>query len=168
MAKKNYPLVRIDQDNIIELENCFIEIFQVESKNIFTLQETSKNIKLESFNKLINTFKDDIKILIVNTPFNTLDEQEHIHSQIRNCTNDLYLSFLNDKLNDLMKLDEEREETKYFIMLFDSSKEKLLKKIDKFKRVFKISFFYLSSSEKEQLLYKLSNKNYQCKECILC
>lgn len=153
------PFIKMD-DNYIKMKHGYLEMIQIESKNIFSRSESIISLEINKFNKFLKAYPDDFKIIIMNYPVNTEKQQQYIQDKIENCKNKLHLSFLEDKLQELKSVQATKTNIEYYIFIFGDDKEKLNQNIDSFKRLFKsASFFIIDKAKKQDILFKLNNMN---------
>ena len=79
----------------------FMEIVQVTSKDIYSLNEGDKDSDIFSVTYMYQAYISDMKIVPLHTPVNLEIQKNKILKDIRNCKRKQYLPFLEKKLLEL-------------------------------------------------------------------
>ena len=105
----------------------FMDIVQIVSKDIVNASEDEKDFdiaKLTKFNKL--EF-EDYKIISLNFPCNTMEQQEFLKIKIERTSNRKYLKYLEESLYELQWIQEKRSKREYYYMIFSDTVEGIKK-----------------------------------------
>ncbi len=153
------PFVKIE--DYIYLKNGCLEILEVEGKDIFSLQEEEVKDNIFSFQTFLRSYSSDFKLVVMDFPVDTTSQQSYIEYKIKTCTNKFYVDFLNDRLNELKRLEATTMNTEYYIFIFAKDKSSLNDSVVSFKRLFSAvgEIYHIENLKKEKILYKLNNMN---------
>ena len=153
------PFVKMD--DYIHLKNGCLQVFEIESKDIFSMSESQVNSSIFDFQIFLRAYSSDFKLVVMDFPVNTKNQQEFIEYKLMNCKNELYAKFLIDRLDELRDLESNSRNTEYFVFIFGKDEVSLKENIASFNRLFKnVSNVYdVEYNKKEKIIYRLNNMN---------
>lgn len=155
------PLLRIENyEGYIVLKDNYLEVLQIESKDILSLSENGVNTNIYNFQTFLRSYQSDFKLVVMDFPVDTSSQQRYIEYKMKTCKNESYKEFLKDRLKELKEIGNETD-VEYYIFIFGKTKESLKDKIDSFKELFfDIADIHDLDKEKRiKILYKLNNLN---------
>ncbi len=156
------PIIDIVEYDFFEMRNGeYMEIVQVTSKDIYSLNENDKDNDIFSLAYLFQAYIPDIKLIPLHTPVNLELQKNNIIRNIRKCKEPAYIPFLEKKLAELEFIEEHRTNKEYFFYLYADSIKNLLERKSQFKKLFGRSnpIIELELDKKLNVLYQLSNLN---------
>lgn len=160
-TKELLEFIDVDDDESFIMKNGYLDIFQIESKDIYSFSETETKMHIYNFISFLRNYIEDFKIISMNFPVNTVKQQQYIRKKINDCKNEVYFKFLNEKLNELIFLDEHRQNREFYIMIFaneKSNKEDVTRTLLRNQNV-AIQFKTLDIEKKLKILFKMNNPN---------
>lgn len=148
-------------DTWIETKNGAMDMYQIESRDIYSLSEGEAKRVIYELTKFFRVYQFDFKLVSMSFPSNTTKQQQYIEQKIRNATNPIYLPFLNKKLEELLYLEAHRMNQEYYLILFADSEEMLNDQKKTVKRMLHLAMpvHELTKEKKQKILYKLTNQN---------
>jgi len=157
------PYVDITANGYIELSDDagFLEIVQLTSKDIFSLNEEDKNKNIYTLAYFFQWYLDDLKIIPLNFPVDTSVQQQHIMRKMENSTKREYLPHLQERLEELQFIEQERTNREYFMLIFGEDELTLQRKTKHVERLLHLVLpvIHLEEEKKISILYKLFNLN---------
>lgn len=140
------PILDIE-DNFIKTTYGYTNIFQIESKDVYSLNRDEIERHIHDFSNFLKFYQDDMKIVCMQFPVNTLQQQENIQKKMSTTKNNMYLRFLDKRLRELQFLEEHRYNKEYFLFIYSKD--------------------YKSMSEKEDLIFRISNDSIKVRKIDL-
>ena len=134
-----FPIVDYEE-SFFKTTYGYMNIYQIQSKEVFSLNETEQEKHICDFANFLRIYSDDIKIICMQFPVNTYLQQENIRKKLKTATHPKHKYFLNKRLNELIFLEKHRYNKEFFLKVFARD----LKDME----------------EKEHLLLRLSNDNF--------
>lgn len=110
--------VDVDDDDSIIMKNGYLDIFQIDSKDIYSLTDVETTMNIYNFIAFLRSYSFDIKLITMNFPVNTLKQQEFIKKKIKECDNKKYYYELIEELEQLVYLESTRQNREFYIMIF--------------------------------------------------
>ena len=110
--------VDVDDDDSIIVKNGYLDIFQIDSKDIYSLTDVETTMNIYNFIAFLRSYPFDIKLITMNFPVNTLKQQEFIKKKIKECDNKKYYYELIEELEQLVYLETTRQNREFYIMIF--------------------------------------------------
>lgn len=160
-TKEILEFIDVADDESFIMKNGYLDIFQIESKDIYSFSENETKMHIYNFISFLRNYVEDFKLISMNFPVNTVKQQQYIRSKINNCENEVYFKFLNEKLNELIFLDEHRQNREFYIMIFaneKSNKEDVTRSLLRNQNI-AIQFKSLDIEKKLKILFKMNNPN---------
>lgn len=160
-TKDLLEFVDIDNEDRIITKTGIINLFQIQSKDIYSFSESDRNIHIFNFVHFIRGAEDDLKIIVMNFPVSTKVQQDNIIKNINKTNNEIYKTFLTEKLEELQSLEENRYNKEFYLMTFykldDDADEKDGKLEARRNRGMNLS--KMNVEKKIRILHKLNNMN---------
>lgn len=155
------PFIDIEEDNTFITKNGYIDIFQIETKDLNSLNDDEANRHMFEFSNFLRNYIDDMKIISMTFPVNTQIQQQHIQKKIESTNNYIYKEFLYKKLNELIIIEEKRKNREFYLMLFyddeNTKREREMQLLRLVSSNIKISA--LDLDKKLRIIFKLNNQN---------
>ena len=155
------PFLEIAEDNTFKTKNGYIDIFQIGTKDLNSLNNDDAHRHIRDFTNFLRNYVDDMKIISMTFPVNTQVQQEHILKNIEMTDNIIYRNFLNKRLDQLIAIEEKRKNKEFYLMVFYED--------EKIKRERELQLLRLTSSaiklssldldKKLKIIFKLNNQN---------
>lgn len=172
MIEKNnrdlLPHIHYDSENhcFVDSSNnhCF-DFIRICSKDLVNASEDEISYDQNRFTKLYKIYADDIKIIAMNFPCSTINQQQYIKKKINGTKNQKRIYWLKKRLAELEWLEKNRTTREYYFMIlangldtFLADKNHLFSCLHTGKNgmVEEVTF-----NEKVQILFKMNNKSSQ-------
>ncbi|MFF2241736.1 hypothetical protein ACQUW6_32565 [Bacillus thuringiensis] len=155
-------IVDMTEDGIFELKNEeFLEILQVEGDDMFSKNSDEQAFVIFSHAYFYQAYKQSIKLVFLNFPCQTTEQQRYIEKKIKECTSPLYERILNQKLKELQFLEWGRTNREAFLFIYGETELIVKERVDAAKRYIKRSTELLEVDEEKklELMFKLFNQN---------
>lgn len=151
----------VDEDAYI-LDKGYMDILMIRSKDLTSANEDEVEYDCLKFAKLYKVYGDDLKLISMNFPCNTLKQQEYFRAKMEKAGNEVFKAWCKKKLDELIYL-EKTTSREFYLMFFS-------KNIEEHKKNLATIFSTLGSGrdgligridaeKKHKILYKLNNKN---------
>ena len=161
VASDLLPFLNIADDGSIQTKYGYMEIYQICTKDLNSLTVDEVNMHIGELTTFLRGYSDDIKIICMSYPVNTEVQQKHLSNKIQNTDNEIYIKFLNKKLERLKLLEKLRTNKEFYLVLyFKNERDKREKEIyiqRKANRAMGIE--PIDIDKKVKILYKLNNQN---------
>lgn len=157
-----FPIIDIAEHDYFELRNGeYMEIVQITSKDIYSLNESDKDNDIFSLAYLYQAYIPDLKIVPLHTPVNLELQKNKIIKNIRSCKKPQYLSFLEKKLSELEFIEEHRTNKDFFFFLYGENPKILSERKSQIRKLLIQSnqMIELDLEKKINVLFQLSNLN---------
>lgn len=153
--------VDVDDDDSIILKNGYLDIFQIDSKDIYSLTDVETTMNIYNFIAFLRSYPFDIKLITMNFPVNTLKQQEFIKKKIKECDNKKYYYELIEELEQLVYLESTRQNREFYIMIFikDTEEKESIKRTLFRSQNIAVQLIPLTVEKKLKILFKLNNPN---------
>ncbi|MGL5642902.1 MAG: hypothetical protein ACRDDM_11560, partial [Paraclostridium sp.] len=127
----------------------------------YSLNEGEKERHICDFSNFLKFYVDDIKIICMQFPVNTYLQQENIHKKLRKTSNPMYTHFLNQRLRELVFLEQHRYNKEFFIQIFAKDLKGIQEKENLLFRLSNetININDIDYEKRIKILFKLSNQN---------
>lgn len=162
------PIVDMTANGYFELRDGhgYMEILQLTSKDIYSLNEDDKNHDIYSFAFFLQSYLDDFKIVPLNFPVDTSMQQRFIQRKIERAKNPIYIPFLQKKLQELQYIESNRTNREYYLFVYADNEYTLISKVNQIERLLQrtLPIIRLSEDKKINILYKLFNLNSKNKK----
>lgn len=153
--------VDVDDDDSIIMKNGYLDIFQIDSKDIYSLTDVETTMNIYNFIAFLRSYPFDIKLITMNFPVNTLKQQEFIKKKIKECDNKKYYYELIEELEQLVYLETTRQNREFYIMIFikDTEEKESIKRTLFRSQNIAVQLIPLTVEKKLKILFKLNNPN---------
>ena len=153
--------VDVDDDDSIIMKNGYLDIFQIDSKDIYSLTDVETTMNIYNFIAFLRSYPFDIKLITMNFPVNTLKQQEFIKKKIKECDNEKYYYELIEELEQLVYLESTRQNREFYIMIFikDTEEKESIKRTLFRSQNIAVQLIPLTVEKKLKILFKLNNPN---------
>jgi len=160
-TKDLLPFKDVDDDDSIITQIGYIDIFQIDSKDIYSLNEIERKMHIYSFVSFLRGYVYDFKLITMKFPVNTLKQQRFLEKKLKECDNEIYANFLKEKLEQLIFLEENRQNKEFYIMIFikDTDNKEEVKGLLLRNQNMAIQLKPLDVEKKLKILFKLNNPN---------
>ena len=160
-TKELLPFIDVDDDDSIITKKGYIDIFQIDSKDIYSLNEIERKMHIYNFVSFLRGYVYDCKLISMKFPVNTLKQQRFLEKKIKECNNEIYNNLLKEKLEQLIFLEENRQNKEFFIMIFikDTDNKEEIKGLLLRNQNIAIQLKPLDIEKKLKILFKLNNPN---------
>ncbi|CAH2463069.1 MULTISPECIES: hypothetical protein [Bacillus] len=155
-------IIDMTEDGIFELKNEeFLEILQVEGDDMFSKNSDEQAFVIFSHAYFYQAYKQSIKLVFLNFPCQTTEQQRYMEKKIKECTSPLYERILNQKLKELQFLEWGRTNREAFLFIYGETELIVKERVDAAKRYIKRSTELLEVDEEKklELMFKLFNQN---------
>ena len=156
------PIIDIAEFDYLEMRNGeYMEIIQVTSKDIYSLNESDKDNDIFSLSYLFQAYIPDMKLVPLNTPVNLELKKNSVIRNIRKCPIPSHIPLLETKLSELEFIEENRTNKEYFFFIYGDSVRNLQENKMQLKKLLGRSnpIIELDLQKKINVLYQLSNLN---------
>ena len=160
-TKELLGFVDVDDDDSIIMKNGYLDIFQIDSKDIYSLTDVETTMNIYNFIAFLRSYPFDIKLITMNFPVNTLKQQEFIKKKIKECDNEKYYYELIEELEQLVYLESTRQNREFYIMIFikDTEEKDSIKRTLFRSQNIAVQLIPLTVEKKLKILFKLNNPN---------
>lgn len=160
-TKELIPYRRIEENAIHMEDGYYLDIMQIQTRDIYAMNETDLNILMLSETKMLRSYTETYKELALNFPANMEKQRQYWLKKKEETTNPLFLTYINRKLFEFDFIESERTNKEFFIFIYGKSLEELEKNKSLMVRARQNSFplLPLSSEKKEDVLFMLNNQN---------
>ncbi|WP_240458784.1 hypothetical protein [Virgibacillus sp. Bac330] len=154
------PFLQIQED-VIYLKEGVMDILQIETSDLQSLNDTDLNILLLAQTRFLRSYFYDYKEVALNFPANTERQKRYWLKKRKKTTDPLRLRFIDRKLFEFDFLEKERTNREFFLFLYADNKQQLDERKDVVIRGMKQSFPIkkISQEKKEDILFLLNNQN---------
>lgn len=155
------PIIDYQNDCFILKNGTLMDMLQITCKDLVNASEDEREYDILCYSKFYKTFGDDVKIIALNFPTNTKAQQEYIQHKIANTTNPVFIRHLENKLRELVYIEEHRTNREYYLIIFSSSIEEYRENINVLKRSLGNEDLIeeMSKEKKIQIISKICNQN---------
>lgn len=144
-----------------------MDLFQVRTKDLINASDDEVEYDCMKFAKFYKTYADDIKIISLNYPCSTAKQQEYLRKKLESTNNPNKRYWLNRKLEEEVWIEENKSTREFYLMCFEQSEENMDKNRRKIISTLQTGtdglIIQMPFEKKEQILYKLNNKNAMLK-----
>lgn len=160
-TKELLGFIDVDDDDSIIMKNGYLDIFQIDSKDIYSLTDVETTMNIYNFIAFLRSYPFDIKLITMNFPVNTLKQQEFIKKKIKECDNEKYYYELIEELEQLVYLESTRQNREFYIMIFikDTEEKESIKRTLFRSQNIAVQLIPLDLEKKLKILFKLNNPN---------
>lgn len=156
------PIIDVTDTDFFEMRNGeLLEILQITSKDIYSLNESDKDHDIYALAHFFQVYLPAVKFVPLNTPVNLEIPKKNIMRDIRRNQNPYFLPHLEKKLRDLEFLENNRTDREYFLFIYGNDERALLENRAHAKKLMARSnpIIELTLEKKISILYQLANLN---------
>lgn len=139
-----------------------MDFMQVQSKDLNSASSDEVEYDILKFCKVYRLYEDDIKLVVMNFPCNTKEQQAFLKRKKDQTTNPVFRKYLGRQIEELAWLEKNRTTREYYFMLFADSVEDLEENKRTLKAVLHTGkdglLSEITDQKKHQILYRLNNK----------
>lgn len=160
-VKDKMEILDVTDDDFMKTKNGFLNIYQIKGKDVDGGSDLEQETIIKNFMRFLRIYVYDLKLIMMNFPINTSEQQEFILNKIKNTENELYKKFLYEKLEELVELEKEKTNIEYYIMNFIDKNEISSEKVRTLMRSRNrdCNLMPMTLEKKLRILYKLNNLN---------
>lgn len=159
----------IDVQGYDKGNNCYrmkdgscMNLIQITSKDLVNSSDDEVEYDCLRFARLYKLYAEDIKIITMNFPCDTTEQQYYIEHKMQKQANPVYKNFLQRKLDELVWLGKHDTTREYYYMIFakdiDEMEKSVLLLTNTLGRGKNGLLMNLSEEKKRQILFRLANK----------
>lgn len=154
-------ILDVTDDEFFKTKSGYLNIYQIKGKDVDGLSEFEEENIIKNFMRFLRIYIYDLKIIMMNFPINTTEQQEYILRKIKKSDKELYKKFLYEKLDELVDLEKNKTNIEYYIMIFIDKEESSLDKVRTLMRSRNkdCNLLPLTLEKKLRIVYKLNNLN---------
>lgn len=159
-TKDNISIVALSEYGYFKTKAGYMDLFQIESIDIKSMNEVEYNTLILSFTKLLKSYTDDMKIISMNYPSDTSRQQQYLNKIISNCNNENHMRFLEHRLRQLKTIEEKRTNREFFLMIFGrDDKEMINNRYIALTSSRELQVYEIDIDKKIKIIRKLNNMN---------
>lgn len=140
----------------------YMNIIQITSKDLVNSSDDEVEYDCLRFARLYKLYAEDIKIITMNFPCDTSEQQHYIEHKMQKQANPVYKNFLQRKLDELVWLGKHDTTREYYYMIFAKDAEEMEKNTlllnNTLGRGKTGLLSAISEEKKRQILFRLANK----------
>lgn len=155
------PIIAYDKTyQCFRLKQGYMNMVEIRTKDIVNASEDEIEYdiaKLTKFNKLEY---ESYKIISLNFPCNTLDQQEYVEYKIKQCRNENYKKFLQNSLYELQWVQKNKSKREFYMMYFSDTLDGIKSMDANMKVALNLNekmLMDMSQEKKEKILFHLMN-----------
>lgn len=156
------PVVDMTEDDFFELKNGeFLEILQLESKDIYSLNESDLEQDIYYLDVFFSTIVSDIKIVPLNVPLNLEKQKDNMYRCLHRAKQKAYKEVIQKRIDELEKLEKTRTNREYFIFFYAASEKRLREITNQAYSILQMTnpLLDISREKKLNILFQLNNMN---------
>ena len=153
------PIKDIENDYFILSDNSIIDVFQIKTKNLSSASEDEIEFDIMQFSRLYKVYGDDLKIVSLNFPTNTKEQQNYVLHKINSTNNTIYKMHLQEKLSQLVWIEKNMTDREYYLFIFSNDNLKHKDNIATLEKCIENHLKKIDIQKKKQILYQINNKN---------
>lgn len=154
------PFLDIDDNEAFKTKNGFMDIYQISSYDISSMNIYETKNGILSFAKLLRVYKKNMKIVSMNFPTNTQIQKDYIKRKISKCKDQYRCEELKKEFQKLEAIERLRSDREYYIFIFAKDEEDLNNKRNSILKAGKnLGVNSVDIEKKIKIIYKLNNMN---------
>ena len=157
-----FPIIDIIEDkSIFKTTYGYMNILQVESKDVYSLNMDEVNSHVLDLTSFLRAYQDDIKVVCMQFPVNTYNQQQNIINKLEDCNNINHKYFLEKRLKELQFLEEYRQNKEFYLFFFAENEKAIFERENLLLRLSSDSMQLkkINNEKKINILFKLNNQN---------
>lgn len=144
-------------------DGTYMNLLQINSKDLINSSADEVEYDCMKFAKLYKLYENNLKLVVLNFPCDTKEQQAYIQRKINATNNQMYQKFLQQKYDELVWLAKNNTTREYYYMVFARSGEEMQKEILTLKSTLHLGndglLLEIPEEKKHRILYRLYNKN---------
>ncbi len=160
MIPELIPLLDIEENGAFKTKEGFMDIYQINSYDISSMNMYEAKSGILSFTKLLRMYKKNLKIGSMNFPTDTQVQKDYVKRKINKCNDKYRCEELKKEFQKLEAIERLRSDREYYVFIFAKdeedleSKRKLILKAGK-----NLGINSIGNEKKLKIIYKLDNMN---------
>lgn len=141
-------------------DGSYANLYEIVCKDLFNISEEDIRYDQYTWTKFFKTHGDDIKIISMNYPTDTKEQQAYLRHKILHTENEAHKYFLRIKLKELMLIQKYRTNREYYLMIFSKDEEGLKENDYVLKKSLGSNLLIhpLEKEKKQKIRFKMNNK----------
>ncbi|WP_313294433.1 hypothetical protein [Faecalispora jeddahensis] len=157
-----FPIRDNQEQYFLTEDNQIIDIFQIRGKSYYNASDTEIEIMVDRLSNFFRLYKNDIKIIGMNYPTNTRNQQAFLTYKLQQPELQKYEVILNEKIATLQYLENSTTDREAFIMLFARDEKHYQILCDLIDRSV-LQVEEISMEKKANIIFQLNNMNKRVK-----
>ena len=154
------PIRRYDEKlkAFILKDGRMLDIVEKTADDVDNMLEDEIQYLMISFARFLKLYADDIKLVTMNFPTNTINQQKHLESILERTNDPVRRKWLQRSISELQKVDRGTRKREYYLMIFS---EDVKSHMEHMKEVSTMGdgVREMTFEKKVKILYKLNNMN---------
>lgn len=144
-------------------DGTYMNLVQINSKDLINSSADEVEYDCMKFAKLYKLFENDLKLVVLNFPCDTKEQQAYLQRKINATNNQMYRKFLQQKYDELVWLAKNNTTREYYYMVYAKTQEEMQKEMLTLKSTLHLGndglLLEIPEEKKYKILYRLYNKN---------
>ena len=144
-------------------DGTYMNLVQINSKDLINSSADEVEYDCMKFAKLYKLFENDLKLVVLNFPCDTKEQQAYLQRKINATNNQMYRKFLQQKYDELVWLAKNNTTREYYYMVYAKTQEEMQKEMLTLKSTLHLGndglLLEIPEEKKHKILYRLHNKN---------
>lgn len=144
-------------------DGTYMNLVQINSKDLINSSADEVEYDCMKFAKLYKLFENDLKLVVLNFPCDTKEQQAYLQRKINATNNQMYQKFLQQKYDELVWLAKNNTTREYYYMVYAKTQEEMQKEMLTLKSTLHLGndglLLEIPEEKKHKILYRLYNKN---------
>lgn len=144
-------------------DGTYMNLVQINSKDLINSSADEVEYDCMKFAKLYKLFENDLKLVVLNFPCDTKEQQAYLQRKINATNNQMYRKFLQQKYDELVWLAKNNTTREYYYMVYAKTQEEMQKEMLTLKSTLHLGndglLLEIPEEKKHKILYCLYNKN---------
>ena len=144
-------------------DGTYMNLVQINSKDLINSSADEVEYDCMKFAKLYKLFENDLKLVVLNFPCDTKEQQAYLQRKINATNNQMYRKFLQQKYDELVWLAKNNTTREYYYMVFAKTQEEMQKEMLTLKSTLHLGndglLLEIPEEKKHKILDRLYNKN---------
>ena len=144
-------------------DGTYMNLVQINSKDLINSSADEVEYDCMKFAKLYKLFENDLKLVVLNFPCDTKEQQAYLQRKINATNNQMYRKLLQQKYDELVWLAKNNTTREYYYMVYAKTQEEMQKEMLTLKSTLHLGndglLLEIPEEKKYKILYRLYNKN---------
>ena len=144
-------------------DGTYMNLVQINSKDLINSSADEVEYDCMKFAKLYKLFENDLKLVVLNFPCDTKEQQAYLQRKINATNNQMYRKFLQQKYDELVWLAKNNTTREYYYMVYAKTQEEMQKEMLTLKSTLHLGndglLLEIPEEKKYKILCRLYNKN---------